>query len=399
MNKGMIYTSFALIAAALLVSLALLPYNTPEARSPSESMRIGQASFFLDSVLDDMDRSLTLGTRRMLTSTTNYVITNDQELTEPRENLSSALVNASISGQELENMENVSTNAWEENVEELSADEGYSLNISVTNYSFNSSFIDLEASYLVFARLEDPVSLAAFNKTDRANISVSMQGIEDPMLLLRSDGNYVSTYSKCGFSDPVKKVAEAPDFSGQAEHGEVAFKPSDITDVDDAAEKILVVNDVDGYTTSEVNDFKAVVSEDENNTGGYSITYAFDTGGNVEIEGNQTAILKEGALWREDLTTMFQRNCYIRDEEGPDLIDRFGNKMSGTEGSGIATLLDVSELPSGMRREDSSVGYVYFNSSSDYGSINEISGVSDEYEWFRLDQEHVDSWNMGELVK
>ena len=395
----MIYTSFALIAATLLVSLALLPYNTPDTRSPSESLRIGQASFFLDSVMSDIDRSLKLGTRRMLTSSTNYVITENQRLTEPVENLSSAMVNASISGQELDNMENVTVSAWEKNVEEIAENSGYSLNASVTKYRFNSSFVSLDASYTVSGRLIDPVTLSAFNRTRTTNMTVSMNGIEDPMLLLSSDGNYVSKYRKCSFEDPLDKLAQASDFAGGSKQGEVAYKPSDLSDVQQSDKKILVVSDVDNYNVNEVNDFKAVVSEDDNSTQGYNVTYAFDTSSNVEIEGNQTAIVKEGGLWREDLTTMFQNNCYIKDDDGPDVIDRFGNRKVNDDGSGILTLIDVSELPSGMRREDSAVGFVYFNGSADYGAIEEISGVSDEYSWFRLDQDHIDEWNANELVK
>jgi len=398
-NKGLVYSSFALVAAALIVSLAFLPFSTPEARSPSDSFRIGQASFFLDSVLGDMDRSLQLGSRRALTSSTNYVITENQELVEPSINLSSALVNGTISGKRLENMENVSFQAWENKVENISDNSGYSLNATVTDYSFNSSFMEIHTSYSVFARLKDPVTLASFNRTNSANASVTVEGLEDTMLLLQSKGRYVSKYSECGFSDPIESVATASEYGGSPKHGKISYKPSDLSTVYNPSERILVVVDVDNFAVNDVNDFKAVVSEDDNSTSGYTTTYAFDTGPVLNMEENRTAVVKQGELWREDLTTMFNEKCYIEDNEGPTVIDRFGNNLVSGDDTGVATLIDISELPSQLRKEDSAVGYVYFNESDNYGDIKEISGVSDEYSWFRLDQDHIDEWNANELVK
>ncbi|MFB6242226.1 MAG: hypothetical protein ABEJ36_05520, partial [Candidatus Nanosalina sp.] len=67
MRKGMIYTTFALLSSGLLLTMTMLPVTSPVSVEPGESTRISEASFFHESVLSDMERSLRIATRRALT--------------------------------------------------------------------------------------------------------------------------------------------------------------------------------------------------------------------------------------------------------------------------------------------------------------------------------------------
>jgi hypothetical protein len=90
--------------------------------------------------------------------------------------------------------------------------------------------------------------------------------------------------------------------------------------------------------------------------------------------------------------------CYIDDPWGPGFLDRLQNRMVSSDG-GVATFVNVENLPSELQStQRSAVGYAYFNQSADYGSLNSVRGVTDEYSWFNLDQDHVDHWGIGELA-
>jgi len=104
----MIYTAFALLSASLILMMAVIPFNQGAEIDTEEATRISDASFFMDSVLNDLERSLEISTRRALSSSTNYVIEEGEELEDPRASVTSALVNGSIKGDELEGMENAS---------------------------------------------------------------------------------------------------------------------------------------------------------------------------------------------------------------------------------------------------------------------------------------------------
>lgn len=396
MSKGMVYTSFALMASALLISGAFV-LSQDETRSTSNT-RITEASFFLDGVLQDMDRSLSMASRRAFTSSTNYIIVNNQPLSSPEENVSSALVNGTISGENLSNMEEVSLEDWSERVAEIAEDSSYELSVEVEEARINASGLEARSYYSVFARLKDPVSLARFNRSEAAYTTTSLEGIEDPMITLQSKGRYSSKYSRCGFEDPVDNVLNADIHSEAYGYGNAVLSPGEISDDVDGSDKVLVVVDVDDYDVSQVNEFSAVISREPNSSSGYTNAYAFDTGSISEIGSNQTVLVDSGEVWVTRFERMFSEGCYVSDSDGPDVLDRMENRLSSDDSSGIATMMDVSELPPELSRQGSAVPHVYF-SDSDYGGLERVKGVSDRYSWFYLDQEHVDYWGLEPIVK
>ncbi|MFB6193191.1 MAG: hypothetical protein ABEK00_02980 [Candidatus Nanohaloarchaea archaeon] len=394
----MVYTSFAVLASSLLLVLAMTPVQTAVDLDSSEAARIGEASFFMESVLDDMDRSLGIATRRALTGATNYVIETGEPLARPGQNLTSATVNGTISGNELNATGNASLSVWTRRVSSIARESGYHLDVDVTGYSFNASGIDLESSYSVNARLRDPATLATFNRTRTETVPVSARGLEDTMLLLESVGRYVNRYQRCSFDDPADRLYTGATSSAGTAHGSAVVRPADAADVDNSGEKILVAQDIDNYATVDVNGFAGAVSAEPNSSGGYTTEYAFDTGSIAGIEQNTSLVINAGDVWRSGFRQMFREGCYVPSPRGPDVLDRLGNrKVSGPGETGIATLVEVPELPPELQKEGSAVGYVYFNETG-YGSLNRIRGVSQEHTWFRLDDHHVELWDIEPLA-
>lgn len=400
MRSGLIYTTFAILASSLLLLLASLPVAQPVGLDSSQAMRISEASFFLDSVLDDMDRSLEIATRRALTGSTNYVIETGNRLVEPGENVSSALVNGSISGVELNSTENASLEDWASRVSDIAARSGYSLDVELSNSSFNGTGFTVSSSYSVFTRLKDPVTLASFNRTKSAETSVSITGLEDPMILLRSEGRYVSQYSECGFDSPATQLQAGKFYSESEAHGAAEVKPN-VSEVENTSEKVIVMDDVDNYDESDVESFAAAVSAEPNSSqdaDNYDTTYVFDTGSISGIEENDSLIVNRGEVWSSHFREMFTDNCYLETDRGPGFMDRFANRLVSGNGSGLATLLEVSELPAELQETESAVGYVYFNDSGDYGDLKKVRGVTSEHSWFRIDQHHVTEWGLEGLA-
>lgn len=394
-RKGLVYTTFAIIASSLLLMVASIQVDDAGVGN-TQSSRIGEASFFLESVLDDMDRTLGISSRRALTASTNYVIETGNELEEPEKNITSALVNGTVSGTELESTENASLREWAGRVSKIADRSGYDLSIEIESYSFNTSNFNIDASYTVFARLEDPETRAAFNRTRTESSSVSISGLEDTMILLQSQGRYVSQYKRCGFDRPAEQLYTGNGSSG-AVHGHAVVEPVDLSSVSDKPERILAAEDIESYDAATVNEFGGAVSAQPRSST-YDTEYVFDTGSISMIEENMSLILNQDLVWRSGFREMFQENCYVPDPWGPDFMDRMGNEMENDDGEGITTFVDVSQLPTELRRDRSMVDYVYFNESSDYGSLSSIRGVSNEYPWFQLDQEHIDEWGIGQLA-
>lgn len=396
----MAYTSFAVLAASLIVTMVSLQVTGSTQVETGNADRIGEASFFLESIFSDMDRSLRISTRRALTGTTNYIVLTGNELESPEDNVSEALENGTLDGEDLNGTENASLKEWTSRVRNIAEDSGYELDIRIENYSFNHTDFTVQSSFTVFASLRDGTTLTTFNKTESTVTDVSIEGTEDSMLLLRSEGRYLSQYSECGFSEPADVLYTGNQNSSGYVHGYASKNPSDISTVPDRSEKILVVDDVDSYQSSDVDGFAGVVSADpSSNTNQYSTSYVFDTGSIEDIDQNMSLILNDQQVWRSSFRQMFNQGCYVPDQDGPDIFDRMANELSNDDGNGIATLIDVSRLPNELRDVDSAVGYVYFDDSGSYGSLRQIKGVTDDYAWFRLDQDHVDYWGLEDLAE
>jgi hypothetical protein len=399
-SKGLAYTSFAVLAASLIVTMVSLQVTGSNQIETGNADRIGETAFFLQSIFSDMDRSLRISTRRALTGTTNHIVLTGESLQNPKENISEALSNGTLDGEELNGTENASLQDWTSRVRDIADRSGYALDVNIRNYSFNDTGFTIQSSFSVFASLRDPTTLTTFNKTQSSSTNISIEDIEDPMLLLRSEGRYLTQYNKCGFSKPAEILYTGSQNSSGYVHGYVSKSPSDISAVADKPDKILAVENVDSYQTSEVNDFEGVISANpSSNTGQYSTSYVFDTDSIDDINQNMSLILNNHQIWSSRFRQMFEQECYVSDENGPDIFDRMENKLSNDDGDGLATLIDVNRLPSELRDIDSAVGYIYFDDSGSYGGLRKIKGVTDEYSWFRLDQDHIDEWGLDELAE
>ena len=399
-SKGLAYTSFAVLAASLIVTMVSIQVTGSNQVETGNADRIGEASFFLQSIFSDMDRSLRISTRRALTGTTNHIVLTGQPLQSPEDNISEALENGTLDGQKLNGTEDASLQDWTSRIRDIADSSGYGLDVRVQNYSFNNTGFRVQSSFSVFASLRDPTSLATFNKTEFTVTDVSIEGNEDAMILLRSEGRYLSQYSECGFSEPAEVIYTGSQNSSSYVHGYSLKNPSDISTVSDKSNKILVVDNIDSYQSSEVNAFGGVVSANpSSSTGQYSTNYVFDTGSVSNIGQNMSLILNNQQVWDSNFRQMFNKGCYVVDEDGPDIFDRMENKVSNDDGHGLATLIDVTKLTNELRYIDSAVGYVYFDESDDYGDLSQIKGVTDENSWFRLDQDHIDYWDLESLAE
>jgi hypothetical protein len=399
-SNGLAYTSFAILAASLIVTMVSFQVTGSNQVETGNTDRIGEASFFLQSIFSDMDRSLRISTRRALTGITNHIVLTGEPLQSAEENVSEALENGTLDGEELNGTEDASLEDWTSRVRDIADNSGYGLDIRIENYSFNDTGFNVESTFSVFASLRDPTSLATFNRTESTTTDISIEGIEDSLLLLRSEGRYLSQYSKCGFSEPAELVYTGSQNSSGYVHGYAEKNPSDISAVTDTSDKILVVDDVDSYQSSEVDNFEGVVSADpSSNSNQYSTNYVFDTGTISDINQNMSLILNNQQVWRSGFRKMFEDGCYISDDNGPDVFDRMENKLSNDDGDGVATLIDVQRLPGELRDIDSAVGYVYFDDSGGYGDLKEIKGVTDHYSWFRIDDDHVEKWDVEDLAE
>ncbi len=392
--KGMIYTTFAILAASLIFFMAALPMTSTVDIDTSEAIRIGEASFYLDSVLEDVERSTGIAVRRGLTGASNYIIGTGEPLDDAEDDLTEAIVNGSINGVELNATENASLGEWGDRVENMTEEAGYRLEMRVSDYSFDSSGFHVETSKQLEARLEDPVTLASFNRSVSVDVDAEVKGVEDPMLLLRSAGRYTTSINYCGFDEPANYLDTGSSHNSPSVLGEAVVEPgSSLEEVEDRNDKILVVEDVDGEDESEVEEFRGVVSYQSADPVDTGYVYGID---DLGIGTGQDLILYGNEVWESNFRQMIFQDCYVP-ADAPGLMERYENDLTEVN-DGMLTFVDVGSLPDALRHEETAVGYKYF--PGDGGEeLNNIAGVTDRYSWFRLDNEDAERLGVQELVK
>ncbi|MFB6204353.1 MAG: hypothetical protein ABEJ75_01775 [Candidatus Nanohaloarchaea archaeon] len=406
MNKGMAYTTFALAASGILMMLAIMPFQGYSLGTGGDAALIGQAAFYLDGIGEDMRRAHDIAFDRTLGEATNYIINTQQPLENPEEQLASIMVNASVNGQELPYMVNASMENWAGRVRNLSRRSDYRLRIRFVsaNFSKKTEFV-ISSELAMWARLEDPRTRAAFNETFHSTKSSSITGLEDPMIRIQTADTYGHFFSRCGFSRPAEQLYTGTVSSGSTVWGEAYVEPN-ISRVNDFQSSVLVTSDLAQYNPDSTQQFTGVVAADTvANPGDYNDNYVIGTGSISEIQDNESLILDENEVWNSRFRYMLENSCYMVSSgplNGPGFLDRLQNRLVGTGATGLVSLVNETEAPD-AGEDVSNVDYVYFNSSAAYGPAVSIDGVttgggnSVYYEWFRLDQYHVDHWNLNAL--
>lgn len=435
----MVYTTFAIVATSMLILLVSFTAIDSEYTSDTNPFRIGQASFYLDNVENDLDRAYDIAFQRGTSGAVNYIVETGNETENPTEALRNATVRGVINSYELENTRNATLTDWKERVEEAAGQSKYSLSIEYTDMSVEDDYMQLQGNLTAFLTMKDPVSLARFNSTQKYSSTQRIEGLEDPMILVRSRGRYINTFNSCGFNDPANQL-----LTGNGDDGSTYGNATIITDdganlaevVNNRSEKVLVTDDLEPYIPDQmdtINDFAGVVSAEPLPSGGggpggppggggpdgtseedYETKYVFDTGTIAPVNEQMRLILYNDQVWNSNIREVISSGCYMESTEtantpaGPGFLERMDNELTSKAGEeeGLSTIINKSELPSQLREvEASNVDYVYFNDTGSYGAVSGIAGVTGgeahgnrEYrESFRLDQEHIEKWNLKGL--
>ncbi|MFB6202867.1 MAG: hypothetical protein ABEK01_00070 [Candidatus Nanohaloarchaea archaeon] len=428
-RKGFVYTTFILVAVSILVVLSAMVTVSTDYTSRETPFRIGQASFYLERVEVDVPRAFSIALNRGTSAAVNYVAETGNPVSGPE--LAQAILNASISGYQLNETENASLYEWRSRVKEAALSSRYRLYLNYTDIDFQDSYMKVSAGMNVTSALYDPVSRARFENHPDYHQTVSIEGLEDPMLLMRSEGRYVNTFKTCSFNQPARNLVNGTQYNSGSTYGEAEVRTADSADlsqINNKSQKILVTDSVAPYVPDQlgsINQFAGLVSAQGVPTGGggppgggqsgtspgdYDTKYIFDTGTIGPVNDGMDLILYDQMVWQSNIRKMVDTGCYMNStgpQPGPGFLERLNNELQASNGeNGLQMIMNKGEIPPQLRRTDeSNVGYVYW-SNGGYGPVQSIAGVSGgeaygdrQYrESFRLDQYHIQRWDLGLLA-
>lgn len=410
-RTGFVYLMFAIAVMGLLVVAITIPINI-EAGDTTSASRIGvdELFYFVESIRSDMERAIDITGRRAMVAIANDVVTSGAYLdTAPGPAIAMVAYNGSFNGTEYTLLDDTALVDWVAKMESQAGAEGYSSDLVVDVDSMAAEQDGPFAVRFSFAynlSVYDPAIETGFNRTDRRfSAPVTIDGLEDPLIYVETAGRRSRSVRRCGV-EPADHVLTGDSYAynrtyeGEQRNwtgGTSAVTPGTVADLDPDA--VAFVDDHCSFAESDLDDLAGVVSGSDDSCGyGGELTGLVTGVDNVSrVTDDRRVVLDDATVHELGIPRMIDTGCFVSDPTGPSYLDR----LTGTNGpsTGIVSLLDVPELPDEVQYSGrTAVDHGYFN-ITDLGSVSRIKGVTDTEEgWFRLDEEHVEQWNLTSLT-
>jgi len=417
MRKGVMF-SFIMIFITLSVFSLIVIQNSLISHRREEifiEMRVNSLENMYEGLIDDLDKSLRIITRRAILAAFSNVSVSEageppEPLDEANETLAELIRYGTLDGTPEPIMENATFTYWVGKIEDLTLLKGFDSYIDINSLEVKPyDYIHL----LVIARLNisiiDTQGVAELNRTIDVNSIVSLEGLEDPLYPL-----YTS-----GFGDNM--IRASPYLGNYTQllligNGDNSYVYGESThDTGDFSDKILITSDLTGLGA--LNDAKGIIFELEGtNLTPINVPYLINLTATTLIPNSPNLLLdgSGGKVWFIDNLIIDSENSYYHpSENGPSYLDRLEgkfttqNKYKSQSDYTIGMESFVNKLAiyfAGgnvtVQEEKTNIDYIYF--STDSPVSYKVKGMDqlDPDPYFRIDNQdgHHVKYNVSNLV-
>jgi len=194
-KRGMFFTILT-IAMLSLFFIAYFSYSAIEDRSAIDD-RIKTMNNFVFSLEEDMSRQVYISTYRAVLSAENYITTNGSFIPNSQTAIEEALINGTISNENMSLMEGYKLEEWSSRVSNSSEKMNLLVNYTVLDVQVNQEDPwNLNVNMRIELFIKDKSNLALWNKTSLINSKVEIIGFEDPLYLIKTEGRVTNKINK-----------------------------------------------------------------------------------------------------------------------------------------------------------------------------------------------------------
>ena len=363
------------------------------------NIRANELQYFSISIEDDMNRFLKISGRRALISAVSHVVTNGVPLVDAQANLTEMITNGTLDGVVAPLIDTNNFNGWKQNVTQIANASGFKLefqNVQI-NITQNDSY-DVLFVITVPLNISDPNIGMGAVKNLTASVSISIDGIEDPLFPLETYGRVIRIVRVSNFTNFTANLT-----TGSIASGSVSGNATNDT-ANPNSQKIFVTANMT-QSVSTLNQFGGVVSESTYVPGGFSQPYIGGATNALTLINNNTRVFLDSQtkkIWDLQNFTMFVKNKYYKaSADGPSFLDRLEGRLnlSSKYKYGLETFVDLNELSSaelGVNYQYSCVDYLYWNST--LGSSIRNGNYDPMFSLLKIDQNHANIYGVNELI-
>lgn len=421
---GFMYSIFAIFMLSIVIMVVSNPITINPGDSQTAVAQVDETFYFLSSVEQDLTRAGRITAKRTFSAAVNHVSTQEAPLEDgtAENEVISGFTNGTINNTEQILLTDTSFEDWRDRMITLANDGGWKLNITLTGidtYSQDPVDVYIDVSYNL--TLYDSRSETRFDRALVRNYSTTVANISDPLFFLETDGRYTREFATCDYTEHAAQIGTGSDYyyddPDNWTSGRAVVRPGNggINGVSDRNEKVLIVEDACAYADAVIQDdfdeFKGVISETARSisSDGSTLCGTDSTGINAYISGisgitsdvsNDTmTVMTDNGGWTNNILDEIDNACYFEDVDGPHIFDRLEGELTASGSyTGWSSFVDVPSLPSEFQDTSrSAIDHVYFDDAASTTN-HQIKGVTDHYSWFKLDQDHVDTWGLNDLV-
>jgi hypothetical protein len=194
-KKAMFFTLIALV----LISLFLLSFTLYSAVNEKKSItkRIETMESFLFSLEKDMSRQNYISGYRAILSLEEEITSSGKFLNDSKAAIGEALINGTVNEQAAPLMEGYRLQDWDSRVAGLAALMSLKVNYTILNAAISQDSpweVKIEMNISLF--LQDQGNLASWNRTEIISSYVGIEGFEDPLYLISTNGKVTNRINK-----------------------------------------------------------------------------------------------------------------------------------------------------------------------------------------------------------
>lgn len=203
--KGLIYTiiSILIVASVIAILLTYLNISYSLRKDTAEKIISDQLHYFAKNVEEDIERALRISSKRALIAAVDNVTLGGKPFDQGTaiDKIYELAQNGTLEGSRNDFMFNNSINFWMKEIEEKAN--------KTFKFKFNTSEIEIKPfdSFNILFRINFTINISDNTETIRIyrdgqkEVLISIEGLEDPLAPLYTDGRYRKTIWKCPFEN------------------------------------------------------------------------------------------------------------------------------------------------------------------------------------------------------
>ncbi|MEM2146162.1 MAG: hypothetical protein QW279_12425 [Candidatus Jordarchaeaceae archaeon] len=203
--KGLIYTviSILIVASVIAILLTYLNISYSLRKDTAEKIISDQLHYFAKNVEEDIERALRISSKRALIAAVDNVTLGGKHFDQGTaiDKIYELAQNGTLEGSRNDFMFNNSISFWMETIEEKAN--------KTFKFKLNTSPIEIKPfdSFNILFRINFTINISDNTETIRIyrngqkEVLISIEGLEDPLIPLYTNGRYRKTIWKCPFTD------------------------------------------------------------------------------------------------------------------------------------------------------------------------------------------------------